>query len=72
MPNARCEYCQYPVNVEAAGVAELVQGYRVNRGKSAQGGTNAIALPIPLGRWLCPACLDVAKGKASAGQGELF
>jgi hypothetical protein len=64
----RCSGCQEWINNRSAGVAEAVKGYRVNRGG---GGANQITLPTSLGRWLCPACLSVARG-ADVDQGRLF
>lgn len=72
MPRALCAGCACWVDTRGLGVAEQVIGYRVNRGAGAGGGTNAIALPKSLGQWLCPACLDVAKGNSAQHQGQLF
>lgn len=68
VPRARCQGCGAWVDTRAIGVAELVQGYRVNR---AAGGANQITLPRSLGRWLCAGCLAVARG-ADVAQGQLF
>ena len=69
MPSrVRCAGCQEWINTRQPGNAELVQGYRINR---SAGGANSITLPKPLGRWLCPACLAVARG-ADVAQGALF
>lgn len=68
MPRARCAGCGDWVDTRATGVAELIQGYRVNR---HQGGANQITLPKSLGRWLCAGCLSVARGEDVA-QAELW
>jgi hypothetical protein len=69
VPSAACAGCGRRVDTRANGVAEAVTGWRVNR---AQGGANQITLPRSLGRWLCPYCLSVARGKTDLDQGELF
>jgi hypothetical protein len=51
----RCCQCLELLDTRAAGVAQLVHGWRVNR---AQGGANMIALAVPQGEFLCRHCLD--------------
>lgn len=68
MPRARCVGCGLPVNTKQAGVAELIQCWRVNR---AGGGANQTTLPKSLGKWLCGGCLAVARG-ADVQQGQLW
>jgi hypothetical protein len=69
MPRVLCGGCQLEIDTTLTGAAELVRGYRVVR---SGGGANQIALMKGLGRWLCPACLSVAKGNLDLAQGELF
>lgn len=66
---ARCEDCDEPVDTEAPGVAQFVEGWAVNR---SAGGANAIALRTPHLRWLCRFCLDTRRRGGNPDQGALL
>jgi hypothetical protein len=64
-----CTQCGETIDARAPGVAQRVQGWRVNR---AQGGANMIALAQPMHEYLCRFCLDKRRSGVTWDQPSLF
>lgn len=65
----KCTECGFHVDIRAAGVAEAVTGWRVQR---SGGGANQILDWKGLGQWLCAGCVARRRAGIPIGQGDLF
>jgi hypothetical protein len=61
--------CGHTIDTDAPTTYQQVQGWARNR---TQGGTNAIALRIPLPQWACNVCIDKLTNGIAIEQGEMF
>lgn len=64
-----CKDCGRDVNPQSANVWSEVRGWEQKR---AAGGTNAVALREPTGRWMCGDCMRKQKSGIAPDQGGLF
>lgn len=65
--NLKCEFCSREIST--ARDYQLVKGYERKRDG---GGTNALRLREPLGKWACKFCIDKEAKGIGASQEGLF